>query len=161
MTRIICGVDIASSSLEARIGRQGAFTSFANNAAGIAALATFCRAHQVELVAMEATGGYEQQAFALLAERDLPVAILNPRAVRNFAQSMGRLEKTDAIDAGMIAWYAAVRTPPSASGSSNWPASCSGRRAGCPINSPACRPAPCSKPPPMRPRKVSRPSPKS
>ena len=109
MTRIICGVDIASSSLEARIGRQGAFTSFANNAAGIAALATFCRAHQVELVAMEATGGYEQQAFALLAERDLPVAILNPRAVRNFAQSMGRLEKTDAIDAGMIAWYAEVK----------------------------------------------------
>ena len=109
VTRIICGVDIASSSLEARIGRQGAFTSFANNAAGIAALATFCRAHQVELVAMEATGGYEQQAFALLAERDLPVAILNPRAVRNFAQSMGRLEKTDAIDAGMIAWYAEVK----------------------------------------------------
>jgi transposase len=54
---MICGVDIASSSLEARIGRQGVLTSFANNSEGIAALAAFCHAHQVELVAMEATGG--------------------------------------------------------------------------------------------------------
>jgi transposase len=58
---------------------------------------------------MEATGGYEQQAFAQLSEQGLPVAILNPRAVRQFAQSMGSLEKTDAIDAGMIAWYAEVK----------------------------------------------------
>ena len=109
MTRIICGVDIASSSLEARLGRQGALTSFANNSEGIAALAAFCHAHQVELVAMEATGGYERLAFAGLCEQALPVAILNPRAVRRFAESMGRLEKTDAIDAGMIAWYAEVK----------------------------------------------------
>ena len=50
VTRITCGVDIASSSLEARLGRQGALTSFANNAEGIAALAAFCHAHQVDLV---------------------------------------------------------------------------------------------------------------
>jgi len=112
VTRIICGVDIASSSLEARLGRQGALTSFPNNAEGIAALAAFCHAHQVELVAMEATGGYERQAFAGLWEQALPVAILNPRAVRRFAESMGRLEKTDAIDAGMIAWYAEVKQSP-------------------------------------------------
>jgi transposase len=109
VTRIICGVDIASSSLEARLGRQGALTSFPNSAEGIAALAAFCHAHQVELVAMEATGGYERQAFAGLSQQALPVAILNPRAVRRFAESMGRLEKTDAIDAGMIAWYAEVK----------------------------------------------------
>ena len=112
MTRIICGVDVASESLEARMGRDGAAASFANNAEGIAALALFCAQHGAELVAMEATGGYEQQAFAQLAQLDLPVAILNPRAVRQFAQSMGRLEKTDAIDAGMIAWYAEVKNSP-------------------------------------------------
>ena len=112
MTRMICGVDIASSSLEARVGRQGALTSFPNSSEGIAALAAFCHAHQVELVAMEATGGYEQQAFAGLCQQALPVAILNPRAVRHFAESMGRLEKTDAIDAGMIAWYAEVKQSP-------------------------------------------------
>ncbi len=76
---------------------------------GIALLLAFCRAHQVELVALEATGGYERQAFALLSEHGLPVAVLNPRAVRQFAQSMGRLEKTDPIDAGMIAWFAEVK----------------------------------------------------
>ena len=58
---------------------------------------------------MEATGGYEQRAFAQLSEDGLPVAIVNPRAVRQFAQSMGALEKTDAIDAGMIAWYAQTK----------------------------------------------------
>ncbi len=102
-------MDIASRSLEARIGQQGAAGSFANSPEGIAALGDFCHAHQVELVAMEATGGYEQQAFAQLSEQGLPVAILNPRAVRQFAQSMGKLEKTDSIDAGMIAGYAETR----------------------------------------------------
>jgi transposase len=109
VTRIVCGVDISSKSLAARIGREGAAASFPNHPEGIAALAAFCQSHQVDLVAMEATGGYEQQAFAQLSEQGLPVAILNPRAVRQFALGMGRLEKTDAIDAGMIAWYAEVR----------------------------------------------------
>lgn len=72
-------------------------------------MAAFCHNHDVELVAMEATGGYEQRAFAQLSESDLAVTIVNPRAVRQFAQSMGRLEKTDSIDAGMIAWYAETK----------------------------------------------------
>ena len=109
MTRIICGVDISSVSLESRIGRDGAQASFPNSPEGIAALTAFCHAHRVELVAMEATGGYEQQAFAQLSDQGLLVAILNPRAVRQFAQSMGWLEKTDRIDAGMIGWYAEVK----------------------------------------------------
>ena len=109
MTRIICGVDISSTSLEACIGRDGVTGSFPNSAEGIAALAAFCHAHQVELVAMEATGGYEQQPFALLWEQGLAVTILNPRAVRRFAEGMGLLEKTDALDAGIIAWFAEVK----------------------------------------------------
>jgi transposase len=109
VTRIICGVDISSASLEARIGQDGAAGAFTNNPEGIALLAAFCRTHRVDMVAMEATGGYEKQAFALLSEQGLPVAVLNPRAVRQFAISMGRLEKTDAIDAGMIAWFAEVK----------------------------------------------------
>lgn len=109
MTRIICGVDVASTSLAARIGAQGAQAAFANNPEGIAALAAFCHAHQVELVAMEATGGYEKQPFALLSEQGLPVAILNPRAVRRFAQAMGLMEKTDALDAGVIAFFAQTK----------------------------------------------------
>ncbi len=109
MTRIVCGVDVSSRSLDASIGRTGPPQRFPNTPDGIAQLASFCHQHHVQLIAMEATGGYERQAFALLSEHGLPVAILNPRAVRQFAQSMGRLEKTDAIDATMIAWFAEVK----------------------------------------------------
>lgn len=109
MAKIICGVDVSSFSLEARIGPQGQARAFSNTVEGIAELAAFCQQQGVELVAMEATGGYERQAFALLWARGLPVALLNPRAVRRFAESMGLLEKTDRIDAGVIAWFAAVK----------------------------------------------------
>lgn len=109
MTQIICGVDVSSEALDARIGADGAVGRFANTAEGIDALATFCMANGVALVAVEATGGYEKLPFALLWARGVPVAIVNPRAVRRFAEGMGFLEKTDRIDAGIIAWFAATR----------------------------------------------------
>ncbi|HZZ15506.1 MAG TPA: transposase [Candidatus Sulfotelmatobacter sp.] len=109
MSKIICGVDVASAALQARIGREGAEGCFTNTSHGIAELAAFCRQHQVELVAMEASGGYEKLPFALLWGQSLGVAILNPRSVRQFAEGMGLLEKTDRIDAGMIAWFAEVK----------------------------------------------------
>jgi transposase len=109
VTDIICGVDVSSQWLEARIGPDGPSMRFSNEADGVAALAVFCRAHRAELVAMEATGGYEKQPFALLWAQGLACAIVNPRAVRRFAEGMGLLEKTDRIDAGVIAWYAIVK----------------------------------------------------
>jgi transposase len=63
----------------------------------------------VELVVMEATGGYEKLPFALLWAHGMPAAIVNPRSVRRFAEGMGFFEKTDRIDAGVIAWYAEVK----------------------------------------------------
>jgi transposase len=109
VTNLICGVDVSSASLDARIGRDGAVKRFERNAAGIAALAAFCKDHQVALVAMEATGGYEKLPFGLLWAHGVPAAILNPRAVRRFAEAMGILEKTDRIDTGVIAWFAEVK----------------------------------------------------
>jgi transposase len=109
VAKIICGVDVSSFSLEACIGPAGPSGSFPNTAEGIIQLIAFCRQHGIELVAMEATGGYEKQPFALLWAHGLPVALLNPRAVRRFAEGMGLLEKTDRIDAGVIAWFAAVK----------------------------------------------------
>jgi hypothetical protein len=64
VTKIICGVDVSSRSLHVRIGCDGPDCSFPNTTTGIAALAAFCRQHNVELVALEATGGYEKQPFA-------------------------------------------------------------------------------------------------
>lgn len=102
--------------LDARIGREGPFETFGNDAGGVRALAAFCRKHGACLVVMEATGGYERQAFAQLWGLGLQAAIVNPRNVRDFAKAMGWLEKTDKIDAGVIAWYGEVRqvrpTPP-------------------------------------------------
>ena len=110
VAKIICGVDVSSFSLEACIGPAGPTQAFSNTAKGIVELLAFCRQHGVELVAMEASGGYEKQPFALLWAHGLPVALLNPRAVRRFAEGMGLLEKTDRIDARVIAWFAAVKS---------------------------------------------------
>jgi len=60
---MICGVDVSSKSLDARIGRDGAAACFTNDAKGIAKLAEFCRCHKVDLVAMEATGGVRKEAL--------------------------------------------------------------------------------------------------
>jgi transposase len=109
VNKIVCGVDVSSQWLDARIGHEGCFKRFANDPGGIADLAAFCRAAGTELVAMEATGGYERPAFAGLWVEGLPCTLLNPRSVRQFAEAMGVIEKTDKLDAGMIAWFAAVK----------------------------------------------------
>jgi transposase len=109
VAKIICGVDVSSEALDVCIGRNGACERFAQSPAGIDALAAFCRQHDVAFVAMEATGGYEKFAFSRLWQSGIPVAIVNPRSVRRFAEGMGILEKTDAIDSGVIAWYAEVK----------------------------------------------------
>lgn len=108
MTTIICGVDVSGATLDARIGPNGPWFKVERSPQGIAELAGSCREHGVGLVAMEASGGYERLPFALLWEVGLPCAIANPRAVRRFAQALGKLEKTDRMDAGVIAHYAAA-----------------------------------------------------
>jgi transposase len=72
-------------------------------------LRSFCAEHGVELVVMEATGGYEKLPFGLLWAAGMACAIVNPRSVRRFAEAMGFLEKTDRIDTGVIADYARVK----------------------------------------------------
>jgi transposase len=102
-------VDVSSEWLDARLGPQGVSLRVERSAEGVETLAAFCREHGVELVVLEATGGYEQLPFGLLWAQSMPCALVNPRAVRRFAEAMGLLEKTDRIDAGVIAWYAEAR----------------------------------------------------
>ncbi len=110
MTAVICGVDVSSTHLDAKIGHEKrAFQRFERTIEGIAALAVFCKHHAASLVVMEATGGYEKLAVGQLWAATIPVAIVNPRSVRRFAEGMGLIEKTDRIDAGVIAWYAEVK----------------------------------------------------
>jgi transposase len=109
VTKIICGVDVSKSRLDAAVSSPSVFASFANDAGGIAALASFCRTHGVELAVMEATGGFERKAFLLLWQAGVASALVNPRNVRCFAEAMGAMEKTDPIDAAMIARFAIAK----------------------------------------------------
>jgi transposase len=102
-------VDVSSEVLDVRVGPHGAGARFPTTPEGVADLAGFCREHQVSLAVMEATGGYEKPAYALLWDHGIPAAVVNPRSVRRFAEAMGFLEKTDRIDAGIIAWYAETK----------------------------------------------------
>lgn len=119
MNKTICGVDVSKQWLDAHVGSTGASGRFGNDAAGVAELAAFCRRRGVELVVMEASGGYERLAYLLLWQMDQACGIVNARSVRRFAEAMGYLEKTDKIDAAVIAHYAQVKRlqpspPPSA-----------------------------------------------
>lgn len=107
--KIICGVDISKASLDACIEPGSIRGSFDNDGAGIAALVAFCHKHQAELVVMEATGGYERKAFLLLWAQGLPCAVTNARNVRQYAEAMGVMEKTDRIDASIIARFARAK----------------------------------------------------
>lgn len=113
MSKIICGVDVSKDWLDAHIEPTqdacAAAGRFANDAAGIAELAGFCRAAGAELVVMEASGNYERLAFLLLWEQGQPCAVVNARNVRRFAEALGLLEKTDRIDAVVIARFGALK----------------------------------------------------
>lgn len=109
MANIICGVDVSLKTLDGRIAGSGLELSVRRDPEGIAALAAFCLENGVELVVMEATGGYEKLPFGLLWAAGVPCAIANARSVRRFAEAMGVLEKTDRIDAAIIADYARAK----------------------------------------------------
>ncbi|CCE01473.1 IS110 family transposase [Bradyrhizobium sp. STM 3809] len=106
MKKTICGVDISKATLDAGIEPGHLFASFDNDAVGIAALIAFCEENGVELVVMEASGGYERRVFAELWAHGMSCALTNPRSVRRYAEAMGILEKTDRIDAFVIARFA-------------------------------------------------------
>ena len=109
MNKIVCGVDVSKAKLDAAIEPAGVFEQFNNNAAGIAQLAAFCRKYEVELVVMEASGGYERRPFIELWQAGLPCALTNPFNVRRYAEGMGFLEKTDRLDAKVIARFAIAK----------------------------------------------------
>ena len=109
VTNLICGVDVARGALEARLEPRRAVKASNASAAGIAGLAAFCKEHPVDLVAMEATGGYERLALWPAVGAGVPAGHRQPAGGRRFAEAMGILEKTDRIDAGVIAWFAEVK----------------------------------------------------
>jgi transposase len=78
---------------------------------GIATVVNQLRALSLTLIVLEATGGMEIPLTSALATAGLPVVVVNPRQVRDFAKASGRLAKTDALDAQVLAQFAEVMRP--------------------------------------------------
>jgi transposase len=106
---VVVGIDVAKAQVDvAVLGAKLEAQRFDNQAEGHSALIAALKPLDVALVVMEATGGYETELACALQAAGLPVAVINPRQARDFAKSMGRLAKTDAVDARVLAEFAAV-----------------------------------------------------
>lgn len=109
VTSVVVGIDVAKAHVDVAVmGAKFDAQQFDNDAEGHSALAAALQPQGVALVVMEATGGYEATLACALQAAGLAVAVVNPRQARHFAKSMGRLAKTDAIDARILAEFAAV-----------------------------------------------------
>jgi len=106
------GVDVSKTALDLAQWGKKEVTQFENNATGIAAImAALPSETAVTLIVVEASGGFEQAMVAELAAGSLPIVVVNPTRVRNFARAKGQLAKTDQIDARMIADFAEAIRP--------------------------------------------------
>jgi transposase len=100
------GIDVSKSTLDVCLLPGGQTLTPANDEQGIAQLVATLKRHPVALVLLEATGRYERQVASELLEAGLNVAVVNPRQARDFARALGKLAKTDRIDARTLAEFA-------------------------------------------------------
>jgi transposase len=108
---IFVGIDISKTWLDIAVHDTDAVWRVGNDDTGIASLVKRLKPMRPTLVVLEATGGYEMQLVAELAQAKLPVVVTNPRKVRAFARSTGKLAKTDKLDAKLLAHFAAAIRP--------------------------------------------------
>ena len=113
VSRPVVGIDVAKQRLDVYVDLPAAARSFsfANDDAGRAALVAELRRIDPALVCIEATGRYHRRLAADLLDAGIPVAVVNPQRVREFARATGRLEKTDPIDARVLAEFARAVGP--------------------------------------------------
>jgi transposase len=99
------GIDVSKRTLEIAVRPEESRWTVQNDEKGIGELADALRRMKPTMVVLEATGGLEIPLVAALAQAKLPVIVVNPRQVRDFARATGKLAKTDAIDAAAIAHF--------------------------------------------------------
>ena len=104
--RVVVGIDVAKDKVDACIRASALRQTCPSTAQGHRRLVAWLRQHQVGKAVMEASGGYERDWRKVLQGAGIEVRIVDPKRVRSFALSAGRLAKNDAIDAEMIAWFA-------------------------------------------------------
>ena len=105
------GIDVSKARLDVAVRPTGETFDVSNTPQGIAHLVDRLQALRPVLVVLEPTGGFEQPAVLALAERRLPVVVVNARQIRDFARATGRLAKTDKIDAAVLAQFAEAVRP--------------------------------------------------
>ena len=106
------GIDVSKLTLDFDCLPVSASQQFANDSVGIAALVALLQDSGVERIVIEATGGYETAVVSALAVAKLPVVVVNPRQVRDFAKAMGHFAKTDKLDAKVLALFGERMKPP-------------------------------------------------
>jgi transposase len=111
MEAIAVGIDVSKDRLDVHVHPAGTKLNFSRDSAGIETLIGALGAVGPQLVAVEATGGFETVVVAALAAAGLPVVVVNPAQVRAFAKALGQRAKTDPIDAQVIAKFAAATKP--------------------------------------------------
>lgn len=107
----VVGIDVSKAVLDVAALPSGEVLQVSNDANGIEELTKKLKSAAVDLVVMEATGGYETAIASALVGAGLRVAVVNPRQVRNFAKASGRLAKNDRIDAQVIAAFGQAIEP--------------------------------------------------
>lgn len=103
---IVAGIDVAKDKVDVCIRPLSLRRTFASTAEDRRELASWLRRKKVGKAVMEASGGYEREWAKALRDAKIEVRIVDPKRVRDFARSAGRLAKNDTIDAEMIAWFA-------------------------------------------------------
>jgi transposase len=103
---VVVGIDVAKDKVDAHIRPLSSGRTLPSTPEGRRQLTSWLRRHKVGKAVMEASGGYERDWAKALRGAGIEVRIVDPKRVRNFARSAGRLAKNDAIDAEMIAWFA-------------------------------------------------------
>jgi transposase len=111
MEQVFVGIDVSKDRLDVHILPEGEAFALTREGKSLEALAERLKALRVHLIALEATGGYEIVVAAALAGAGLPLAVVNPAQVRQFAKALGKRAKTDPIDAAVIARFAATVKP--------------------------------------------------
>jgi len=109
---VFVGIDVARDHLEIATRPAGERWQVGNDADGISALVARLRALTPVLIVLEASGGFELAVLTALGCAGLAVVAVNPRQVRDFARAVGRLAKTDALDAQVLAHFAEAVRPP-------------------------------------------------
>ena len=111
VSQIYVGIDVSKDTLDIAVLGKKPILQFANTKKGIAKLVRHIQQLKPKLIVVEATGGYEEAVVLALFARSLPVALVSPQRVRQYAKAKGLLAKTDQLDAQVLAEYGKTMQP--------------------------------------------------